>query len=705
MHRQHDAERMRVHARSRRSMIKDVDNMRLPVAANGMESIQDEADDLVLCLPSPQQEEEVICKEKFEIRRSGSKAGSNSSHRSASSSIYDYLDTLESEGAARLPLLESRAVSAPSYPTRRFRRTADEFGRVDTAKRPNSSSNFGDSFSPKRCSSTISNQTENSNTHQYYVGIKEKLATITIELNDKTKTIELLTMARKKDAAKTKQLLEEAEEHSKQEFAAQQEKFNKELEKQMDFSQKLVTEKSELAKRCNELVAEIQEAKANNAREVERFKLKLKDAKERWVAQEKIRREQWIVKKTEEIKKLTVAALEPDIQVILSKGKTDLEKAREAASEERRNLRVQLEKERDATLQRLRDEYERKLIEAREKERAKLMLRLDAADAELQQQLTSQRRRLQEEAEATRDELYGELRAAKLAHTNALDGLKERHQLELQAAAEHLRKEKQELIAKYEHDYIALREQTSVECEKFKVQLTSKLRDEINKEKQEMEKQMLRSRDAKIELVIEKLQEESRQMVERAESKALKKFSQERLEYERKLRQTGEIEGIWMEKNRELHERLNTLEKAHDKLKRENEVLKHDLREASEKSSDLALRLNEERQLHEHSMKQAENRCSSLQTETEYTKQQQSVEITALREKQAMLESHFQQQVQKLRSEHDTALDNLHERVRSTVARKDQTISELQEDLHLLQVKLEKSQAIIEEQRLQLYSK
>ncbi|CEG49630.1 uncharacterized protein PHALS_07383 [Plasmopara halstedii] len=705
MHRQHDAERMRVHARSRRSMIKDVDNMRLPVAANGMESIQDEADDLVLCLPSPQQEEEVICKEKFEIRRSGSKAGSNSSHRSASSSIYDYLDTLESEGAARLPLLESRAVSAPSYPTRRFRRTADEFGRVDTAKRPNSSSNFGDSFSPKRCSSTISNQTENSNTHQYYVGIKEKLATITIELNDKTKTIELLTMARKKDAAKTKQLLEEAEEHSKQEFAAQQEKFNKELEKQMDFSQKLVTEKSELAKRCNELVAEIQEAKANNAREVERFKLKLKDAKERWVAQEKIRREQWIVKKTEEIKKLTVAALEPDIQVILSKGKTDLEKAREAASEERRNLRVQLEKERDATLQRLRDEYERKLIEAREKERAKLMLRLDAADAELQQQLTSQRRRLQEEAEATRDELYGELRAAKLAHTNALDGLKERHQLELQAAAEHLRKEKQELIAKYEHDYIALREQTSVECEKFKVQLTSKLRDEINKEKQEMEKQMLRSRDAKIELVIEKLQEESRQMVERAESKALKKFSQERLEYERKLRQTGEIEGIWMEKNRELHERLNTLEKAHDKLKRENEVLKHDLREASEKSSDLALRLNEERQLHEHSMEQAENRCSSLQTETEYTKQQQSVEITALREKQAMLESHFQQQVQKLRSEHDTALDNLHERVRSTVARKDQTISELQEDLHLLQVKLEKSQAIIEEQRLQLYSK
>jgi len=45
-------------------------------------------------------------------------------------------------------------------------------------------------------------------------------------------------MARKKDATKTKQLLAEAEEHGKQ-----QQKLDKELEKQMDFAQKLVTDK------------------------------------------------------------------------------------------------------------------------------------------------------------------------------------------------------------------------------------------------------------------------------------------------------------------------------------------------------------------------------------------------------------------------------------------------------------------------------
>jgi hypothetical protein len=50
-------------------------------------------------------------------------------------------------------------------------------------------------------------------------------------------------MARKKDATKTKQLLAEAEEHGKQQLAAQQQKLDKELEKQMDFAQKLVTDK------------------------------------------------------------------------------------------------------------------------------------------------------------------------------------------------------------------------------------------------------------------------------------------------------------------------------------------------------------------------------------------------------------------------------------------------------------------------------
>lgn len=458
-----------------------------------------------------------------------------------------------------------------------------------------------------------------------------------------------------------------------------------------------------MAKRCDELLAELQKANATAGREAERFKMQLKDAKDRWATQEKVRREQWIVKKTEEIKKSTVKALEPDIQAILQKGKADLDKAQDTAAEERRKLQSQLEKAHDTALQRQKEELERKLVDAREKERAKLMTRLDAADAELQQQLSSQRRRLQEEAEVARNELYAELRAAKLAQAKEIEELKLLEAKRVEKALDKFQREKEDVIRKYESDFMALREQTSVECEHFKVQLAAKLRKEGERDKQELENQMLATRDAKIEVVIEKLQEESRAAVARVEQKARAKFDAERKEWERKLKQTSEVEGVWMDKNRELHDKVAKLDQARDQLRAQNDELGGDVKRASEKASELARLLHEERRQHEATIRQLEHRCTSMQQDGDYGRQQQSAEVTALREKMEAMDAQFQMQLQKLQSVHDAEIFNLHERVRSTIARKDQVIESLQEELHIMQVKLEKSHALIEDQRMQLF--
>lgn len=431
--------------------------------------------------------------------------------------------------------------------------------------------------------------------------------------------------------------------------------------------------------------------------------MQLRDAKDRWNMQEKGRREQWIVKKTEEIKKSTIKALEPDIQAILQKGKADLEKAQDAAAEERRRLQAQLEKQHESALQRQKEDFERKLVDAREKERAKLMTRLDAADAELQQQLSNQRRRLQEEAEIARNELYAELRASKLAQAQEVEELKVLEAKRVEKARETFQKEKEDVIRKYEADLMALREQTSVECEQFKAQLAAKLRQEMEKDKLELEKQMLVSRDSKIEVVIEKLQEESRAVIAKAEQRAKSKFDTERKEWERKLKQTSEIEGVWMEKNRELHDKVGKLDLVRDQLRAQNDELSGDAKRASEKSNELARLLHEERRQHESAVKQLEHRCNAMQQDSEYGRQQQTAELTTLREKMETMEESFQTQVQKIQNEHDAELANLHERVRSTIARKDQVIENLQEEVHIMQVKLSKSHALIEEQRMQLF--
>lgn len=409
------------------------------------------------------------------------------------------------------------------------------------------------------------------------------------------------------------------------------------------------------------------------------------------------------MKKTEEIKKSTVKALEPDIQAILAKGKADLEKANEAAGEERRRLEVQLVKEKDMAIQRLKDDYDRKLVDAREKERAKLMTRLDAADAELQQQLNSQRRRLQEEAEISRNELHAQIRALKVAHAKELDDMKLQEASRFESASQRFQKDKEDLMKKYDNELSTLRDQTSTECENFRVQLAAKLRHEMEKEKQELEKQMLISRDAKIEIVIGKLQEESRQMIENAEEKVRSKWEQERKEWERKFKQTSEIEAVWMEKNRELHDKLSKLDKLHEQQRQQNEELGLDLKHTSEKSNDLARLLHEERRQHEATRKELDKRCESLQVQTEYERQQQTVEIVALKEKIETMDESFRAQLKSSQREHEEALANLHERVRTTIARKDHVIENLQEELHLTHVKLEKSHTLIEEQRQQLF--
>ncbi|KAJ0405667.1 hypothetical protein ATCC90586_004470 [Pythium insidiosum] len=519
----------------------------------------------------------------------------------SSAGIYEYLDEIETQSEAQLQTMGPGSIESIS-------------SRRSTGSRRLPPVRSADWVSgSKQTSPTPSYRSSTDDSHQYYVGIKEKLATLTIELNDKTKTIELLKMARKKDKAK------------------------------------------------------------------------------------------WVVKKTEEIKKSTVKALEPDIQAILAKGKADLEKAQEAAAEERRKLQVLLERERETALQRLKEEYERKLVDAREKERSKLISRLDAADAELQQQLSTQRRRLQEEAEQARNEVYAELRAVKLAQAKEVEEIKLQESRRIEAALEGLQKEKEELARKYDRDLLQLREQTTVDCEQFKTQLTAKLRQELEKEKAELERQMLASRDAKLEMVISKLQEESREAIEKAEQKAKQKLEHERREWERKLKHVSEIEGVWMEKNRELHDKVARLEAQREELRQQAEELSNDAKRADDKAVELNRVLHDERRANDKAARDLERRCDSLEQELALLRQQQTVEQTQLRERASALEDEQRERLRRQQSAHDAELASLHERIKATIARKDQVIANLQDELHILQAKLEKSQALIEEQRLQLF--
>ncbi|KAG6584995.1 uncharacterized protein IUM83_08340 [Phytophthora cinnamomi] len=131
-----------------------------------------------------------------------------------------------------------------------------------------------------------------------------------------------------------------------------------------------------------------------------------------------------------------------------------------------------------------------------------------------------------------------------------------------------------------------------------------------------------------------------------------------------------------MEKNRELHDKLSKLERLHDELRRENEALGQDLRQAGDKTSDLARRLHRERRQHEDSMAQLE-KVAAASKPTASTRSSSRASITRCARSRPPGEPLPAASAEAARRARHRAVKPARARVKATVARKDQAIADL----------------------------
>ncbi|OQR84962.1 hypothetical protein ACHHYP_12517 [Achlya hypogyna] len=606
-------------------------------------------------------------------------------------SIYDFLDEVELKSVQQLELASVESASPAA------------------ACRPRSSNNCGVKL-PSLAPSSVRSYASSSDSNPYYGEIKEKL--------DKTQTIELLKVARKKDKAKHQDKVEaleakykvptsrvEKSSRTRQALLKDQERqAEQDIEKHLDFEQTLVADKSELAAKCEALTAELRKLEQRLAQDSAAFERQIKEAKDRWASSEKTRRDQWMLKKTEEIKKSTIKALEPDVQAIMAKCKENIQKAQDAANEEKRRMLLQFQNDKEEWIRREREATDKKLVEAREKERSKLMYRLDAADAELQQQLSAQRRRLQEEAEKARDDVLLEMRQLKVAHAKDLDDMRTLERQRIDVEIGQLQKDKEELARRYEADAALLREKYQADLDAMHKTISATLRSEFEMEKKRFEQEMVARRDEKIDMVIDKLQLEMQRKVEAVEKRLAQQYALDTKEYEKKLRAASDIEGAWMEKNRDLFDKCTKLESEREQLKAKFHEQASGLQHANERCARLQHILDEERGKHSQDEVHRTGQMDQLRQTHELEQRQLRSTIEELQTKIELVEQKCSQQVADLKANHDEILDKLHTRVRATIAKKDEMIETLREDAHLAQIRLTKCEAIIAEQRAQLIS-
>ena len=140
--------------------------------------------------------------------------------------------------------------------------------------------------------------------------IRAKYTKLKSELQESQNTIELL----KAQLENEKKRQEERKRNEVEIIDKQRADMEAALERQVNFIDQLVKDKSDLTNTCAQLKSKLVEEETKNAKKLKelekKYKMELKRNKEAWAAAEKVRKEKWEKEKMKEIKTMTTKALE-----------------------------------------------------------------------------------------------------------------------------------------------------------------------------------------------------------------------------------------------------------------------------------------------------------------------------------------------------------------------------------------------------------
>ncbi|XP_024941076.1 centrosomal protein of 131 kDa isoform X2 [Cephus cinctus] len=394
--------------------------------------------------------------------------------------------------------------------------------------------------------------------------LKEDLATAKLQLEEREATIRFL-----KNELRTERQLacEKIEAQTKQHTAAQQtqkSKYQTVVKRHQKFIEQLLSEKKDLSEKCNFLADRIKEMEAKHLREskvvAERHTVELQRARELCAASEKIRRERWLEAKTSKIKEMTVKGLEPELRSMVEQHQQDIQEIRSAHIKELQDMELRTIRRSNQQLEQLRLE----LVASHEKmmsnEKEILRARYEEKMEEQEKLFRTQHRKLIDELQQERNlfvqqqaKMHSEKDAAvQQAYSHfqeKINALNRQHQIEKKSFQESLRVEQETWMENY-------RRQQSVKFERAE----GKIREECNRE-----------RDRQIEIAIERLERETRDMKNDLQKSSQNKLRSLKEKYETELKDAAENEQLLKSKMTLIQKRLkdteNQLEISENKLR------------------------------------------------------------------------------------------------------------------------------------------
>ncbi|KAM5272723.1 centrosomal protein of 131 kDa-like [Ctenodactylus gundi] len=492
-----------------------------------------------------------------------------------------------------------------------------------------------------------------------------------LEVEEKKQALLLLQRALAQQRDLTARRVRETEKELNRQLRQQKGHYEATIQRHLAFIDQLVDDKKVLSDKCEAVVAELKQGdrrcRERLAQMQEQHQLEIKKLKELMSATEKVRREKWINEKTKKIKEATVRGLEPEIQRLIAQHKREVRRLRDLHEAEllQRDEQAAQRYLRQAEELRVRAEQEREALGQQERERA-------------QQRLEQHLEREQRALEQQRQRLYSEVSEER----GRLDQQAARQRAELEesgaALARALRadceKAKEEQEQRHQMELRALKDQLEAERQAWTASCAKKEEARLRSRERELKEELRQGRDQEIELVIRRLEADLTLAKEEAERAAESRIGRVRDKYQAELSELERSERALRARCADLEGRLG---EAAGEAERLRALLGRKEQELADLQAVNAQLRGERGGLAQELRREFADRLAAAEEE----KRRAEAEVAELRARQQL------------------ELDQVHQRVKTALARKEEAVRGLRRQHEAAVQRADRLEELLERQR------
>lgn len=526
--------------------------------------------------------------------------------------------------------------------------------------------------------------------------IKSRMAELRVNLDDKEKTVMALREALEQTKKRNEKHVAALKEEHEIKLAELRAENDEAANRQLSFIDSLLQDKADLTQQCEDLSQGMVDLKKKVREKLESeresMRVSMWREKEQILTSEKVKREKWMANKTKSIREMTIKGLEPEIQTLIAKNKSDREQSAEELKAALRSQKEDLTIAFQDQLHKLREELLKEKTEAVEEERVRASHRLREYIERYDKQMRDQQERFQADLAAERervvkdsrkqlDSLRAAVESTVSGESNKLQKLRDQHQEEMDEY-----KRRVDVAAKQESEKHAL------ENEQWREQVLSKLNRQLVTKEAQIETRLTAERDAKLSQIVERLTVEHQRDLDESVRLATKKLAEENEKLRIKVREA-------QDKSDEVSKAVLQLEEQLFSVRRELEAVSAERDALASKAETVDTYAAERERVATEPLRrrvvELEDTVATLTAERNDARSS----LETIREDQREM---MQKTLEAYESRKAAELDSLTTRVKQAIEKKDAVITELKQKVRSREEKIRHMNTLLEQQRKEL---